>query len=160
MAIKKIFNSIKRFKNRSPKIYHNWYIVIFGILTLISLVLNYIIPIKTSEKYGGSNYGKYGGFIGTIVGLFFPPLGFLIGMLLGVFLGELLHDRNDKQKALEARAKSIEKWKESADKESATQTKNIQKQKEALEKEKAILMHSKRLKAELPVLEKKHKNLS
>ena len=41
---------------------------------------------------------KYGGFIGTIVGLFFPPLGFLIGMLLGVFLGELLHDRNDKQK--------------------------------------------------------------
>jgi uncharacterized protein YqgC (DUF456 family) len=79
-----------------------WYIVIFGILTLISLVLNYIIPIKTTEKYGGSNYGKYGGFIGTIVGLFFPPLGFLIGMLLGVFLGELLHDRNDKQKALKA----------------------------------------------------------
>ena len=27
-----------------------WYIVIFGILTLISLVLNYIIPIKTTEK--------------------------------------------------------------------------------------------------------------
>ena len=26
-----------------------WYIVIFGILTLISLVLNYIIPIKTTE---------------------------------------------------------------------------------------------------------------
>ena len=55
-----------------------WYIVIFGILTVISLVLNYIIPIKTTEKYGGSNYGKYGGFIGTIVGLFFLHLVFLL----------------------------------------------------------------------------------
>ena len=79
-----------------------WYIVIFGILTLISLVLNYIIPIKTTEKYGGSNYGKYGGLIGTIIGLFFPPIGFIIGMLLGVFLGELIHDKTDKKKAFNA----------------------------------------------------------
>ena len=78
------------------------YVIIFGILTLASLILNYTIPIKTTAKYGGSRYGKIGGFLGTIIGLFFPPIGFLIGMLLGVFLGELLHDRNDKQKALKA----------------------------------------------------------
>ena len=65
-------------------------------------MLNYIIPIKTTEKYGGSNYGKYGGFIGTIVGLFFPPLGFLIGMLLGVFLGELCMIETTNKKALKA----------------------------------------------------------
>jgi hypothetical protein len=61
------------------------YVIIFGILTLASLILNYTIPIKTTAKYGGSRYGKIGGFLGTIIGLFFPPIGFIIGMLLGVF---------------------------------------------------------------------------
>lgn len=79
-----------------------WYVIIFGILTIVSVILNYVIPLKTTEKYGGSNYGKIGGFLGTIIGFFFPPIGFLIGMFLGVFLGELFHDRNDKQKAFNA----------------------------------------------------------
>lgn len=81
-----------------------WYVVIFGILTLVSLILNYVIPLKTTKKYGGSNYGSIGAFIGTFVGMFFIPIpfGFLIGMFLGVFLGELIHDRHDKQKAFNA----------------------------------------------------------
>ena len=78
------------------------YVIIFGILTLASLILNYTILIKNTAKYGGSKYGKIGGFLGTIIGLFFPPIGFIIGMLLGVFLGELIHDRTDKKKAFNA----------------------------------------------------------
>lgn len=78
------------------------YVVIFGILTTISLILNYTIPIKTTAKYGGSKYGKIGGFLGTVIGLFFPPIGFFIGMLLGVFVGELIHDKKDKKKAFNA----------------------------------------------------------
>lgn len=77
-------------------------LIIFGILTVVSLVLSYLIPLKTTAKYGGSRYGKTGGLVGTLIGLFFPPLGFLIGMLLGVFLGELLHDRTDRRKAARA----------------------------------------------------------
>ncbi|MPS71574.1 MAG: DUF456 domain-containing protein [Chryseobacterium sp.] len=77
------------------------YVWIFILLTLISTILNYVIPAKTNKKYGGTRYGSIGSFIGTLVGLFFIPipLGFLIGMLLGVFLGELLHDMNDRKKA-------------------------------------------------------------
>ncbi|WP_333854334.1 DUF456 domain-containing protein [Epilithonimonas sp.] len=77
------------------------YVWIFAFLTLISTVLNYVIPSKTNKKYGGTRYGSIGSFIGTLLGLFFIPipLGFLIGMLLGVFLGELLHDINDRKKA-------------------------------------------------------------
>lgn len=78
------------------------YLILFGVLTLISLFLSYVIPLKTTAKYGGSRYGKAGGLLGTIVGLFFPPIGFLIGMLLGVFIGELIHDINDTKKALKA----------------------------------------------------------
>lgn len=80
------------------------YVIIFAILTLISVILNYVIPMKTTQKYGGSRYGSIGGFLGTLAGMFFIPIpfGFLIGMFLGVFLGELLHDRNDKKKAFNA----------------------------------------------------------
>lgn len=79
-----------------------WYLIIFGILTLASIVLNYMIPLKTTAKYGGSRYGKAGGLIGTLIGLFFPPVGFIIGMLLGVFLGELIHDHHNHRKAFGA----------------------------------------------------------
>lgn len=77
------------------------YIWIFVFLTLLSIILNYVIPAKTNRKYGGTRWGSVGSIIGTILGMFFIPLpfGFLIGMFLGVFVGELLHDAKDKKKA-------------------------------------------------------------
>ncbi|AZB21801.1 DUF456 domain-containing protein [Kaistella haifensis] len=77
------------------------YIWIFVFLTLLSIILNYVIPARTNRKYGGTRWGSAGSVIGTILGMFFIPVpfGFLIGMFLGVFVGELLHDANDKKKA-------------------------------------------------------------
>lgn len=77
------------------------YVWIFVILTALSVVLNYVIPARTNRKYGGTRWGSIGSVIGTLVGMFFIPLpfGFLIGMFAGVFIGELLHDVNDKKKA-------------------------------------------------------------
>lgn len=77
------------------------YIWIFVFLTAMSIVLNYVIPAKTTRKYGGTRWGSIGSIIGTIAGMFLIPVpfGFLIGMFLGVFVGELLHDTNDKKKA-------------------------------------------------------------
>ncbi|WP_312819108.1 DUF456 domain-containing protein [Kaistella carnis] len=77
------------------------YIWIFVFLTILSAILNYVIPARTNRKYGGTRWGSVGSFVGTLVGMFFIPVpfGFLIGMFLGVFVGELLHDANDKKKA-------------------------------------------------------------
>lgn len=77
------------------------YIWIFSALTAVSIVLNYVIPAKTTRKYGGTRWGSVGSVVGTLAGMFFIPLpfGFLIGMFLGVFIGELLHDASDKKKA-------------------------------------------------------------
>ncbi|MCW3161530.1 DUF456 domain-containing protein [Chryseobacterium oryctis] len=76
------------------------YIWVFGALTLFSVVLSYVIPAKTTKKYGGTRWGSIGSIIGTIVGIFLPiPLGFLAGMFAGVFIGELLHDSKDMKKA-------------------------------------------------------------
>ncbi len=76
------------------------YIWIFSLLTAASIVLNYVIPAKTNQKYGGTRWGSIGSVIGTFVGFFLPiPFGFLIGMFAGVFIGELLHDAGDRKKA-------------------------------------------------------------
>ena len=83
-------------ENEMPMIY----VWIFVLLTIISTVLNYVIPAKTNKKYGGTRYGSIGSIVGTLLGLFFfPPFGFFFGMLIGVFVGELLHDFNDRKKA-------------------------------------------------------------
>jgi uncharacterized protein YqgC (DUF456 family) len=79
------------------------YVWAFVILTVASVVLNYVIPAKTNQKYGGTRWGSIGSIIGTIVGIFLPiPLGFLVGMFAGVFIGELLHDSKDMNKALKS----------------------------------------------------------
>ena len=77
------------------------YVWIFSALTLVSIILNYVIPARTTRKYGGTRWGSIGSVIGTFAGMFFIPIpfGFLIGMFLGVFAGELLHDARDKKKA-------------------------------------------------------------
>lgn len=77
------------------------WIWIFGALTIVSAVLDYVIPAKATKKYGGTRYGSIGSIIGTLIGFFFIPIpfGFLIGMFGGVFIGELLHDSKDKKKA-------------------------------------------------------------
>lgn len=77
------------------------YIWIFVALTILSAILNYVIPARTNRKYGGTRWGSIGSVIGTFAGMFFIPIpfGFLIGMFLGVFIAELLHDANDKKKA-------------------------------------------------------------
>ena len=76
------------------------YVWIFVFLTAMSVVLNYVIPARTNRKYGGTRWGSVGSVVGTIGGLLFIPIpfGFLIGMFLGVFIGELLHDASDKKK--------------------------------------------------------------
>lgn len=77
------------------------YIWIFVLLTVISVILNYVIPARTTRKYGGTSWGSIGSVVGTLAGMFFIPIpfGFLIGMFLGVFIFELLHDYTDKKKA-------------------------------------------------------------
>lgn len=79
------------------------YIWVFTILTILSMLLEYLIPIKLAKKYGGTNWGNIGGILGTIIGFFIPiPLGFLVGMFVGVLVGELLHDSRDTQKAIKS----------------------------------------------------------
>ena len=55
------------------------FFIIWGIVALIVTILDYIIPIWGTKRFGGSKYGVWGSIVGLLVGLFFPPVGFIIG---------------------------------------------------------------------------------
>lgn len=85
-----------------------WILGITLFLTIIITILAYTIPAKGTKRYGGSSYGVWGTNIGLVVGIFAPiPLGFIIGPFVGAFLGELIYDSKNHQRALKAATGSL-----------------------------------------------------
>lgn len=74
-------------------------IIVTGIIAIGINILDYIIPSQTVKKYGGSKYAIWGTNIGLLLGLFFPPLGFLIGAFIGAFIGQMYFNSQDQKTA-------------------------------------------------------------
>ena len=78
------------------------FLVITAIVTLIISLLDYLLPIWTAKRSGGTKWGQRGATAGMIIGIFAGPLGIIIGPLIGAFAGELIHDSSDMPKARKA----------------------------------------------------------
>jgi len=73
-------------------------LIVFGMLTLLVTLLDYILPLLGARKYGASRIGIWGAVIGMLVGIiFFPPFGIIFGLLIGAFLGELIAGKEQSQ---------------------------------------------------------------
>ncbi|MBO4670672.1 MAG: DUF456 domain-containing protein [Bacteroidales bacterium] len=59
-------------------------------ITIVVSILDYVIPAKTTQLTGGHKAASTGALIGLFAGMFIPPVGIILGSLLGAFLGELL----------------------------------------------------------------------
>lgn len=65
-------------------------LIIFAGIAVSVSVLDYLVPIWGTKKFGGSKYGTRGAAVGLVVGLFLGPVGIIIGPLLGAFIGEMI----------------------------------------------------------------------
>lgn len=65
-------------------------LLLWGFLTILVTVLDYIVPVWGTKRFGGSRYGTWGSFIGLIIGLFFAPVGLVVGPFAGAVIGELI----------------------------------------------------------------------
>ena len=77
-------------------------VIVAGILVIIGALLDYFLPVYMTKRLGGTKYGIWGSVLGLIVGLFFPPFGFLIGPFAGALVGELIYNAQDKKRAVKA----------------------------------------------------------
>jgi len=67
-----------------------WTLIIFASIAIVVTILDYLVPMWGTKKFGGSKYGTRGAAIGLIIGLFLGPLGIIIGPLAGAFVGEMI----------------------------------------------------------------------
>jgi uncharacterized protein YqgC (DUF456 family) len=71
-------------------------LIVLGILTAISIILDWLAAIIGVKKMGGSIWGMIGALLGMIVGLIIPGIGvfsFIIFAFIGAFLFEWLASR-------------------------------------------------------------------
>ncbi len=82
-------------------------LMILGGITVASLIIDYLSGVLGAKFGGASKKAILYGTIGLILGLvFFPPLGSIIGLFLGVFIVEL-SEQKDRAKAIKAATGSL-----------------------------------------------------
>lgn len=78
----------------------NWWVLgITLFIALLILVLDYIIPMIGTKRFGGTKAGVIGTTVGLLVAIFFPIFGIfgiIIWPFVGAFVGELINKSNSK----------------------------------------------------------------
>jgi len=83
---------VQQFNSEPP--FTSRFMWIWAGVTLLVVVLEYLIPAYGTKRYGGTRYGVWGCTIGLVAGLWFGPLGIIIGPFIGAFVGEILANQD------------------------------------------------------------------
>ena len=86
---------------REPTPFSTRFLLIWAGLVVITIVLDYLIPVWGTKKFGGTKYGMWGCTLGFILAFWMGPWGVVIGPFIGAFVGEMLAGQNS-QKSLKA----------------------------------------------------------
>jgi uncharacterized protein YqgC (DUF456 family) len=71
-----------------------WLLVIFGALTVVAWVVDYLAAAMGAKKAGASTLALVGAALGTVAGVFTGFVGLLFMPLAGAAIGEFIAQRN------------------------------------------------------------------
>lgn len=86
---------------RQPAPFSSRFLVVWGIVTVIIVVLDYLVPVWGTKRYGGTKYGIWGCTLGFLLAFWMGPIGIVAGPFIGAFVGEMIA-RQDMRLALKA----------------------------------------------------------
>ncbi len=70
------------------------FLLLWGGVTVLVTVLDFVIPGYSTKKFGGSRLGIWGCTLGLFVGFWLGPLGLIVGPFTGAFVGEIIASKN------------------------------------------------------------------
>ena len=73
---------------------------LWGIITVIVCIMDYILPAYFSKMFGASKAGMTGATIGVFAGMFMGPIGIIAGPFIGAVLGEMLNQKRTLEEAI------------------------------------------------------------
>lgn len=82
---------------RDPNPFSTKTLLIFAGIVVITLVLDYLIPIWGTRRFGGTKYGAWGCTLGFLAAFWMGPWGMIIGPFAGAFIGEIIAGQNSKK---------------------------------------------------------------
>jgi hypothetical protein len=65
-------------------------LITLGAIAVVVTIMDYIVPVWGTRRFGGSKYGTRGATVGLVIGLFLGPMGIIIGPFIGAFVGEMI----------------------------------------------------------------------
>lgn len=74
--------------------YTTGFLLIWGGIAVVITVLDYVVPLYGTRRFGGTKYGMWGCAIGLLAGIWLGPLGLIVGPFAGAFVGEMIGKAN------------------------------------------------------------------
>ena len=71
------------------------FLLLWLAVTVVVTIVDYIVPAYFTKLTGGSKAGGWGAIIGLFAGLVYPPVGMILGSLVGAFVAELVFAKKD-----------------------------------------------------------------
>lgn len=68
-------------------------LTIGAIVVVVVMIVDYVLPAVFARRFDCTGWGVFGCSVGTIVGLFFMPLGIILGPFTGAVVGEIVAGR-------------------------------------------------------------------
>ena len=67
----------------------------WGIIVFAVTILDFWLQIYGVKKFGGTKKAINGTMIGLLLGIFTPPIGFIVGPFVGALIGAYLDEKDD-----------------------------------------------------------------
>ena len=77
----------------------NWGLAVLGVLTVLSLVMDYLASMAGAKKLGATWRGVVGAVVGGLIGIFFSLPGIVLGPFVGAVVFEMIGGREFQEAA-------------------------------------------------------------
>ena len=71
------------------------FLLLWLAITVAVTIIDYFVPAYFTKLTGGSKYAGWGAMIGLFAGLILPPVGMIVGSLIGAFVAEFTFAKKD-----------------------------------------------------------------